>query len=206
MTIPNVDSTGAAGDAGSAPEGVVDGGAGAPVEGGKPALPAEVAEVLAEYNIEADEDGRIAVTDHAKLLATLKTLRSQVKDIEAATEKQRLESLSDQERAIEEAKAAARAEVEAEYRATLVKAQAEAAAVAAGFADPADIGGFLDLSGLNTEAEVKAAVAALAEAKPYLLKSAPKPAQPIGQGPKAPANPTASPSDWLRSAVTGGRL
>lgn len=197
-----------AADAGANPSAAAETTEGAPdssVE--QPALTAEESAVLKAYGITPDAEGRITVGDHLKLINTVKTLREEIRASGEQAEKSRLESLPDQERLIEQAKAEARAEVEAQYRSSLVKTQAESAAIAAGFADPADIAGFLDLSSLTTEEEVKAAVLALAETKPYLLKKATPSAPPIGQGPKAPANPIQSPSDWLRSAVMrGGHL
>jgi hypothetical protein len=165
------------------------------------------AEVLAELGIEPDEDGKITLADHTKLLNTVRTLREQAKAHEAAqrkaaeeAEKARVESLSEQERAIEEARKAGYETALSEQREVLVRTQVMAAATAANFADPEDAAVYLNVADLSDEAAVKKAVAKLAEDKPYLLR----PAQPnpkLEQGPRSQGKPNAGTGDWLGDAL-----
>lgn len=165
------------------------------------ALNEEQQAVLAEAEIPV-EDGRIAVADHAKLLSTLATLRSTVREMEKAQQAARLEAMPETERAVEAAREEGKALAMAEYRTAMARAQVTAAAAAAGFADPADASGFLHLSALESEDEVRAAVEELAKAKPYLLRKTAPP--PIEQGPKG-SGPARSGNDWLRGALGGAR-
>lgn len=127
---------------------------------------------------------------------TVKELKQQLAALSKQQEEQRLASMSEQERAIEEAKAAGRAEAMAQVQRDLTRAQVTAAAAAAGFADPADASGFLPLDDLADEQAVKDAVAQLAQTKPYLLKKA-APAS-IPQGPQGGQISKSDPNEWIR--------
>lgn len=177
-----------------------------PPEAGEQSAPSDgAAEALAELGIEPDEQGRIPLADHTKLVNTVKTLREQIKTHEAAqrkateeAERERLESLSEQERAIEEARKSGYEAALAEQREVLIRTQVMAAATAANFADPNDAAIYLPLDSLADEAAVKKAVAKLAEDKPYLLRpTAPGPK--LEQGPRG-TGPASSSEDWLAAA------
>jgi hypothetical protein len=95
------------------------------------------------------------------------------------------------EKAVKAADAAARADVTAKTNARLVGAEIKAAAAHAGFNDPADAviqlrdqiaGVKVDDNGDIDEAAVKALIAELATAKPYLVKTDTRPAPLPGQG------------------------
>lgn len=95
------------------------------------------------------------------------------------------------EKAVKAADAAARADVTSKTNARLVGAEVKAAAAHAGFNDPADAviqlrdqiaGVKVDDNGDVDEAAVKALIAELATAKPYLVKADTRPAPLPGQG------------------------
>lgn len=168
--------------------------------GGGIALTDEQQAVLKEHGIEVPEDGKIAVTDHLKLLSTLSNLRTQVKQTEQQKEQARLAALSEADRKIEEARAAGKAEAEAAANERIVKAQIKAEAAARGFSDPGDAFAMIpDLSALDAEDKVKAAVESLATAKPYLLKKGSS-AQ-LETGPQGGKPTGSNPNDWLRSEL-----
>lgn len=126
-----------------------------------------------------------------------KKLKAQIDELTKAQEKVRMESLSEAERAIEEAKRAGYEEAMASVKADLTKSKVTAAAAAAGFADPGDASGFLDVASLDSDDEITKAVADLAKNKPYLLK---RTAQALEQGQQGKSK-SDSPNDWLRSAL-----
>lgn len=168
--------------------------------------PDPVAEALAELGIQPDEQGRIPLADHQKLVSTVKTLREQIKSHDAAqrkaqeeAEKARLESLSEQERAVEEARKAGYEAALAEQREVIVRTQVVAAATLANFADPDDALRYLDVESLTDDAAVKKAVAKLAEDKAYLLKPT-LGTPPLEQGPRNTA-PTGGSGDFLADAI-----
>ena len=130
--------------------------------------------------------------------STVKELKAQIAKMESESEKKRMESLSEAERAIEEARKAGYESALAEMKADVTRSKVTAAAAAAGFADPADASGFLNVAELDTDADVKAAIEALAKAKPYLIKRA---QVTLEQGPQG-TDPKQSPSDWLRKAMS----
>jgi hypothetical protein len=144
-----------------------------------------------------------------------RTLRQRLKDSEARAktlEAERDGSKSDVEKAIANARAEARTEVEAHYQAQILTAQI-AARAARRFADPDDVVRLLDLEELgggDMEA-IDAALAALAERKPYLLVATTAgngdqgrwpDADQGSRGEAAGARKESSPDDWLRS-ITG---
>ena len=168
---------------------------------------AEILAALKDLGVEPDADGKIDPKDHVALVTTVKTLRDQVRAHEAAErrreeelEEQRRKELPEQERMIEEARAAGRAEALSEARIEMVGVQITSAATEAGFADPADAASFLgDLSKIK---DPKAAVAKLAEAKPYLLKPAAPAGVKVEQGPRGTAKPGGE-VDFIKAAVRG---
>ena len=92
--------------------------------------------------------------------------------------------MSDQERALAEAREAGKTEALGQYKSSLARASVTSAAAVAGFNDPADAAAHLDLSGLDPDDSdgIKAAVAELATKKPYLVKkTSSTPKIPTGQ-------------------------
>ena len=134
-------------------------------------------------------------------------LQKRLDELEAAAEAQRVEQLSDTERQLEEARTQARAEALGEVQRQLAAARVEAAAAAAGFVDPSDATTQLELAGLDPQddAAVRAAVAELAERKPYLLRSGvPTAAPAVPPGPVNADSESSTFHDFLRQAVRGG--
>jgi hypothetical protein len=120
------------------------------------------------------------------------------------------EGLGEQERAIEEAKSQARAEVRAEYNMRVLRAEVRAAA-ADRAVDPDAVVALLDLSAFELDDDgrsdpraVSGAVAELLKEKPYLAKPAIPDSKRMPQGTRgstgAPAgNGDAGGEAWLRS-------
>lgn len=164
--------------------------------------------VLKEHGIEVPADGKISVADHVKLLSALSAQKTKIKQAESAQEAARLAGLDEAERKIEEAKAAGRLEAETTYKLELTRARISAAAAAKGFNDPADAHSMIpDLSALDAETDIMAAVEKLAADKPYLVKQEtnPKRKPPLEGGPQGDKKVNQqSGSDWLRGALSGG--
>lgn len=167
-----------------------------------PAEPAEDTQGQAEQPAgeEPEGDAKLLKALHAER-ATIKELKAQLAAISKQQEEQRLASLSETERAIEEARKAGYEAALGEYRGEMLKSKVTAAAAAAGFADPGDAVGFLNVAELEDEASISAAIGELAKAKPYLLKRTHVPLEQGQQGKAAVGGKT--PSDWLRAALTG---
>lgn len=128
---------------------------------------------------------------------TVKELKQQLDQFSKAAEEQRLSALSEQERAIEEARKSGFDEAMSSVKADLVKSKVTAAAASAGFADPGDAASFMDVAAIETDDDIAQAVADLAKAKPYLLKRTSVPLEQGQQG--QPMSST--PSDWLRGVL-----
>lgn len=143
-----------------------------------------------------EKESSLAKALHAER-QTIKELKAQLHQMKAEQDKIKLESLSEAERAVEEAKRAGYEEAMASVKADLTKSKVTAAAAAAGFADPGDASGFLDVASLDSDDEITKAVADLAKNKPYLLK---RTAQALEQGQQGKSK-SDSPNDWLRSAL-----
>jgi hypothetical protein len=158
--------------------------------------------VLEANGIQVPDDGKIAVTDHLKLLDALARERSTRKTLEQQQRKQKIESLPDDERALEQARKEARDEARRELAREVAGSRVEAAAAAAGFTDPADALAHVDLDGISTSADAKAAVDKLASSKPYLVKRV---SAPLPQGPQGDGAPADDPNAWLRRALGGAR-
>jgi hypothetical protein len=127
-----------------------------------------------------------------------KRLEGVLKAREQEDEKARLAAMDDNARAIEEAKAAARAETASEYEQRILGLRAQSRA--SSFHDPDLAVKLLELKGDPTDAEIDAALAALAKDKPYLVKTA-SGVPPTPQGPRSPAGQAGDPNDWLRRTV-----
>jgi hypothetical protein len=161
-------------------------------------------------------DPEAVLAANQKVNAENRQLRQRLKDAEArakALEAERTADQSDLEKAIANARKEARAEADAHYAGQILTAQITARA-ARRFADPDDVVRLLDLEELGGgDAEaVDAALASLAERKPYLLLATPSTgngdqgrwpdADQGTRGEPAGARKEVSPDDWLRS-VTG---
>lgn len=156
--------------------------------------------VLSEHGIEVPEDGKISVADHVKLLESLSRARRDQREAEQQKEQARLAALSEADRKLEEAKAAGRAEAEAELKKELIKAQVKAEATAKGFVDPGDAFTMIpDLSSIDAEEGVRAAVERLAAEKPYLIK---KSGPSLETGPQGSKETGGNANDWLRKELT----
>lgn len=151
-----------------------------------------------DTSVEAQATDTAADEPGEALLSALRAERATVKALRDELEKARLEGLSETERAVEEARRAGYEAAMSEASKRLIAQTAAAAAAAAGFADPADVARLVDLDGLQTEAEVAKAVAALAKSKPYLLRRTLS----VEQGPRnLDAAAGGSTDDWLRRAA-----
>lgn len=137
---------------------------------------------------------------------TRRQLESRLAELEQHAEQQRLESLSDVERQLETARTEARDQVMAEVRRDLAAAKVQAAAAAMGYVDPADAVAQLNLEQLDLDdaSAVQAAVAELAERKPYLIGKLPPTAPAVPAGPVADNTDSGTFQDFLRAAVRGG--
>lgn len=129
--------------------------------------------------------------------ASNKELKAQLAQLAKANEESRLASLSEQERVVEEARNAGYEKAVGELRADVVRSKVTAAAAAAGFADPGDAAGFLQLAGLDGDDSIAEAVADLAKAKPYLLRRS----QVVLEQGVQQKSSAASASDWVRGVL-----
>lgn len=143
-----------------------------------------------------EEDNPLLKALHAER-KTVKELKQQLDQFSKAAEEKRLSALSEQERAIEEARKAGFEDAMSSVRGDLVKSKVTAAAAAAGFADPADAASFMDVAGIETDEDIAQAVADLAKAKPYLLK---RTSVPLEQGQQGQGM-SSTPSDWPRGVL-----
>lgn len=115
-------------------------------------------------------------------------------ELEAELAKFREDAMSDQEKAIEQARKeaadAAREEVMSELRQDRLLTRVEAAATGK-FADPKDAAAFLDLTDLDPDdpEAITAEVDRVLEAKPYLKASATQAPGDIDQGPRGDSGP-----------------
>lgn len=161
---------------------------------------------------EGDEggDGSVSVDDPQALLSEYekkkrenKSLRDRATAAEAELEELRKAQMSEQEKALDEARKEGYEKAEAFYKTELAKARVTSLA-AGHFADPNDALMYLDLDELDLDDD-KAIVKALEEvlkAKPYLsAKNGGR--KSIDQGPQGGAGGEGqSASDWMRS-ITG---
>jgi hypothetical protein len=130
-------------------------------------------------------------------------LEKELKKRDADLEKARIASLDENARAIEEAKAAVKTEVTAEYEARMMGLRVQARAGA--FHDPELVVGLLTLPEGATNEEIDQALATVATEKPYLVKS-PNALPAMPQGPRGSGAPTEGDDDWLTKAVNAKRF
>lgn len=126
--------------------------------------------------------------------------RKRIRDLEAELTTIRASSMTEQERAISEATATARAEADAEWRDRYLTLRIERLA-ATRLADPSDAVRLLDLADLEHDtgdATINQMLEALVTAKPYLAASSRAPAPPVlDRGPSG-APPPAGESEMNR--------
>lgn len=134
-----------------------------------------------------------------------KALRERLKAAEAEAERLRKEAMSEQERAIAEAREEAAAEIRAEYEAKLLERSVRAIA-STRLNDPEDAWRLIDFEDVDAEDEkaIEKAIDDLVKAKPYLARK--RGGNGIDQGPhgSTPAGGSGG-NDWLRSVTSGRR-
>lgn len=149
---------------------------------------------------ESDEDAKARVK---RLEGAVANERKRWEKAERELSELRKSQMSEQERAVAEAKAVGRSEALNEVAAELLKAEVRAQA-AAKLADPADAVRLLDLDGMLSEdgrfdpKAVGDALDDLVKAKPYLVKANGAPAPKAPQGARDGAKP-AEGDDFIRT-------
>jgi len=141
--------------------------------------------------VDDNPDDTGATDKETKLLAALNEERSRRKSTQAELDQFRTDTQTDQEKAIEAARAEGRTEARAETDTQLAAAHIAASAAAAGFINPQAAVRMIDLG--DTKAGdtdgIESLVEALAKAEPYLVGSkAPK--SDGDQGPKGAGHDT----------------
>lgn len=131
--------------------------------------------------------------------------RTQFREVETELDEIKKAQMSEQEKAIEEAKTQARQEVEAQYKERLAREKVKAQA-AGEFNDPEDALRYLDLDELDIDDDyaIGEALLKILEEKPYLAKTEPK-RRSIDQGPQGRTVDPKSSEDWVRGALRPGR-
>lgn len=131
----------------------------------------------------------------------------EAKRTEAELAKLRESSMSDQEKAIEQARREARLEANGAFNKRLVQADVRAAATGK-LTDPEDAIRFLDLDafGVNDDGDtdkkaITAAVAQLVKDKPYLAAGATRPTGDADQGARGAGAGSSSMNDLIRNAI-----
>lgn len=139
---------------------------------------------------------------------TRRAAEKRTRDLETELARLREGSMSEQEKAVEQARREAKAEASTAFNVRLV--QAEVRAVAAGkLTDPEDAIRFLDLDGFAVDDDGKVdkkavtkALDDLVKAKPYLAASATRPTGDADQGARGSSAGSTSPmNDLIRNAL-----
>jgi hypothetical protein len=143
-------------------------------------------------DFKSEESKQAVLADLAKERDRRQSLEQRLAEFEAQQEEQRKAAMTEQERALEEAVNAARAEERSKFSAARLEDKVRALA-ARDFADADDAVRFLDTSGIDVDsADANAAIAerlnALLESKPYLKVAGEMP-RPSGAG-DATSRPT----------------
>jgi hypothetical protein len=135
--------------------------------------------------------------------AEVKRLKAELKERETQDEQARRAAMTDQERALAEAKDAARRETVQEYDARILKLRVQAKA--ADFHDPDLVSSLLDLDADAKDDEIDRALADLAKERPYLVKA--PGVRPMPQGPRSgsKSGDDVTGDDWLRQMVDAKR-
>lgn len=180
-------------------------------------MPDTIVDTDAATDVEerSDEDAAVEVEDPRAVLELNdkyrrenKGLRDRLKETQAELEELRKAAMSEQERAIEEAKAVAVSEVESKYKAKLLEMSVRAAATGV-LADPEDAWRLIDFEEVDPDdaKTISEAIAGLVEAKPYLAAVSQQRQRPsIDQGPQgSPPPPMDGGNAWFRQQVRGRR-
>jgi hypothetical protein len=141
--------------------------------------------VEAADDFKSEESKSAVLADLAKERDRRQSLEARLAEFEAQQEAARKASMSEQERALEEAVAAARSEERAKFSQSRLEDRVRAIA-ARTFNDADDAVRFLDTSGIDVDsegaaAEIAARLDSLLEAKPYLKVAGEMP-RPSGAG------------------------
>lgn len=155
-------------------------------------------------------EGQEAGEDSDALQRALKAERKRARDLEKTLKEYQAKddeaakaAMSEQEKAIAEAVAAAREAAKAEYDQQILKLRVEAKAGGMNFHDPALALSLLDVSADATDDEIVDALKGLADDRPYLVKTAtPK----MEMGPRATGDKgqisATSNEEWFRDLMT----
>lgn len=178
----------------------------------KPKQTDEVVETTADEAPPPEEDQEIQdpaaiLEQNRKTNTENKKLRERLKAAEEELEKLRLNSLSEQEKAIEAARLEGKREAEAASNEKLLKLSVRAQAAGV-LEDPDDAWRFIDFAeGFDPEDSegIDGLIQELLQEKPYLASSKLRQRPNIDQGPQGPQPQTSSGNDWLRSVVGGRR-
>jgi DNA polymerase III gamma/tau subunit len=161
------------------------------------AAPVEEAPAEPQPDVEAELKALKAERKRAR------DLEKQLQALQAQLDTVAKEDLTEQEKAITEAVAAARAEAKAQYDEQMLRLRVESKAAGMSFHDPKLALGLLELEADATDDEILDALKGLAEERPYLVKTAvPK----MDMGPRAGANGSigaTSNENWFRNLLTG---
>lgn len=170
--------------------------------------PTDVDEQPSEESSVEVEDPRAVLELNDKYRRENKGLRDRLKEAQAELEELRKAAMSEQERAIEEAKIVAVSEVESKYQAKLLEMSVRAAATGV-LADPEDAWRLIDFEDVDPDdtKTITEAIAGLIEAKPYLAAATAQRQRPsIDQGPQgSPPPPVDGGNAWFRQQVRGRR-
>ena len=169
--------------------------------------PEETEEPTAPPADETPSDGEDDSPLHRALVAEraeVKRLKQELRDRQSKDEEARRAAMSDQERAIEEAKDAARKATVEEYESRIFNLRVQAKA--SDFYDTELVASLLKLDADASDEELDAALAELAKERPYLVKAGSS-VPPMARGPRS--QPTGgeaqSADDWLRATVQAKR-
>jgi len=125
--------------------------------------------------------------------------RVRLREVEGEVEQLRQAAMSEQERAVAEAYDRGRSEERAEWEPRVQEAMVRSIAAPL-VRDPEDVVAMLSWDGDDTEDSIKAKVAALLEAKPYLALTS-EPPTPIAQGTRGGGTTQGDAEGWLRDQL-----
>lgn len=169
------------------------------------------AEAAVDAEIVAEADGEpVVAEDRDGLHEALKIertarreLEKQVKEFQLKQEELDKADMSEQEKTVAEAVAAARADAKSEFDAQIVKLRVESKAAGMNFHDPSLAVALIEVDTDATDDELAVALKDLAADRPYLVKSGtPK----MDMGPRPGKDGTLnvnSDEDWFRNLMAG---
>lgn len=154
----------------------------------------------------ASEEGQEDTPLHRALVAEraeVKRLKAELRTRQEKEEQERRAAMTDQERALAEAKDAARRDTVAEYESRILKLRVQAKA--SNFHDPELVSSLLGLDAEASDAEIDSALASLATERPYLVKTNGVPPMPQGPRSAPKGSDGVTGDDWLRQMVDSKR-